>query len=68
MHQATVTLKSGAPYLVYIKKHNSCQEMQKVVKCHDVIKDWGTLVLEKTQGKQPMIFIHSYYLPKESRV
>ena len=51
-----------------IKMHNSCQETQKVVKCHDIIKDWATMILERRQGKQTVLFMDSYYLTEESRV
>ena len=68
MYQAAVKLKSGTPCLIYTKMHNSCQETQKVVRYHDIIKDWANMILERTQGKQTVLFMDSYYLTEESRV
>ena len=48
--------------------HNSCQKTQKVVGCHGIIKDWASMILERTQGKQLVLFMDSYYLAEESRV
>ena len=59
MHQAAVKLKCCAPCLIYTKMHDSCQETQIVVRCHDIIKDWATIILERAQAKQTVLFMDS---------
>jgi len=37
-----------------------------VVKCHEIIQEWGEIILDSYQ-RETMLFMDSYYLQEESR-
>ena len=67
MYQACVPLKCGLPCLVYTRMHVSDKELGTAVKCHDIIKEWGEMIMEINEDKHTTLFMGSYYLQKESR-
>ena len=66
MYQACVPLKCGKPCLVYTRMHDSNKQAGKVVKCHEIIQEWGEMILDSYQ-RETMLFMDSYYLQEESR-
>lgn len=66
MYQACVSLKCGLPCLVYTRMHTSNKQSGTVVKCHEIIKEWGDMI-KTSYTQDTTLFMDSYYLQKESK-
>ena len=67
MYQACISLGCGLPCLVYTKMHDSDKDLGKVVKCHDIIKEWGEMIKKANEEAHTTLFMDSYYLQQQSR-
>ena len=55
--QACILLECGLPYMVYSRMHISLPEMRQTMECHDIIKDWASLIVERGEnGKNNVIY------------
>jgi hypothetical protein len=60
-------LDCGLPYLLYTKIQTTTQETVHKVTCADIIRDWGSLIKERRQLDETILFMDNYYLSKEGR-
>ena len=68
MFQAAVRLKCGLPCIVYSRMHSSCMNTKKRISCHDIVKYWGNLILDRGQNRETVLVMDNYYLTEESRL
>ena len=50
--QSCIQLECGLPYMIYTRMQAPMLEMHHIMKCHDIIKDWASLIVEREKSKK----------------
>ena len=65
--ELSIMLECGLPIVIYSKMQSSIQETNQKTKCHDIVNDWGCIILEKRCRQLTTLFMDNYYLTGERR-